>query len=87
MIGPGTARVRITVLEAPAPPRCWEVQVGAYREASNAEASRTRLAREGVPVRVVEGPDGMRRVRAGPWNERAPADTFRRRTGGVLLAC
>ncbi len=87
LIGPGTGPVRITVLEAPEPTRCWEVQVGAWRERANAEAARARLEARGTPSRWVEAPDGLYRVRAGPWPERSPAEAFRRSEGGVLLAC
>jgi len=39
MIGPGTARVRLEVIEAPVPPASgrFAVQVGAFRERDNAE--------------------------------------------------
>ncbi len=87
LLGPGIAPVRVTVLEAPTPPRCWEVQVGAYRERVNAEAALTRVRDRGAPARIVEGPDGLLRVRAGPWNDRAPAEAFLGRDGGVLLGC
>jgi rare lipoprotein A len=36
MLGPGTAQVRITVLEAPGPSRCWMVQIGAYERERDA---------------------------------------------------
>ncbi len=87
LLGPGIGPVRLTVLEAPEPRRCWEVQVGAYREQANADEALRRLRDRGVTGRIASGPDGLFRVRAGPWTERAPAADFQRRDGGVLLGC
>jgi rare lipoprotein A len=87
LIGPGTGPVRITVLETPAPTRCWEVQVGAFQERENAVAAQARLEARGVRARWVEAPGGPYRVRAGPWTERGQAEAFQRGDGGVLLAC
>lgn len=87
LLGPGVGPVRLLVLEAPEPRRCWEVQVGAFRERSNADAALGRLRSRGIPGRLVEAPDGLFRVRAGPWTERPPAADFQRRDGGVLLGC
>lgn len=87
MVGPGTARVRIEILEVPEPTRCWEVQVGSFRETANAERRRAELVREGLPARIETGPDGQLRVRIGPVEERAEAQRLRQRLGGVLLAC
>jgi rare lipoprotein A len=87
LLGPGIAPVRVTVLEAPAPRRCWEVQVGAYRERENAQVALARVRGGGVEARIVEGPDGLLRVRAGPWTDRAPAEAFQRQRGGMLVGC
>jgi len=87
LLGPGTGPVRITVLEAPVPRRCWEVQVGAFRERGNAMAALSRLESRGIGGRIQEGGDGVFRVRAGPWNEHPPAAAFAGREGGVLLGC
>jgi hypothetical protein len=45
MLGPGTARVRITVLEAPPPSRCWMVQIGAYEREERPGGSGTVSSR------------------------------------------
>ncbi len=87
MIGPGTARVRITVIEAPAPRRCWEVQVGSFSVEANALALRDRLRGRGETVRIDAGPDGMHRVRLGPYEERRDADAAARRHEGIVLGC
>jgi len=87
MVGPGTARVRIEILEVPEATRCWEVQVGAFRESSNAELRREAMQREGLPARIEMAPDGVHRVRVGPFVTRGEAQSVRQRFGGVLLAC
>ena len=87
LLGPGTGPVRITVLEAPVPRRCWEVQVGAFRERGNAMAALSRLEDRRIRARIQEEGDGVFRVVAGPWNEHPPAAAFAGREGGVLLGC
>lgn len=58
MIGPGTARVRIEVIEAPpgAPPTGYAVQVGAYRDRKSAERVREEMEREFGTARLVPRP-------------------------------
>lgn len=87
LLGPGIARVRVTVLNAPPPERCWEVQAGAYAEGGNAEAARDRLARGGAQARIEAGPDGIHRVRVGPFSVRRDAERAASRLGGLLLGC
>lgn len=87
MLGPGTARVRLTVLEVPTPPSCLEVQVGAYRERRNVEAARRRLAAAGFDAREESGPGGVVRVLAGPFADLAAARRARDRTGGTVRTC
>lgn len=87
LLGPGTGPVRITVLEAPEPRRCWEVQVGAFRERGNALATLSGLEERRIPARIQEAGDGVFRVVAGPWNEHPPAAAFADRERGVLLGC
>src|SRR5262245_7572261 len=45
LIGPGTARVRVEVVRTPPvlPPASFAVQVGAFREKSNAERARAKM--------------------------------------------
>lgn len=87
LIGPGTARVRITVIDAPAPPRCWEVQAGAFTDLANAERLRDRLLDDQLPARIDTGPDGLHRVNVGPFADRNDAVRATRRAGGLLLGC
>lgn len=87
MIGPGTARVRVTILETAAAPTCWEVQAGAFERAGNAEELRNRLLRDGHAARVETGPDGLHRVRAGPLASQDDASVLAASTGGLLLGC
>lgn len=86
-IGPGVARIRITVLDAPASQQCWEVQAGAFADPANAERLRNRLAEDRLPARIETGPDGLHRVRVGPFEDLGQADGAVRRTGGLLLGC
>jgi rare lipoprotein A len=71
MIGPGTAMVRIEVVEGPpgsAPPARYGVQVGAFQVIGNAQRLREQLARGYPDVEVVpyDAPDGLYyRVRVG----------------------
>src|ERR1043165_347626 len=55
IIGPGTARVRLEVIRAPAPvlQALFAVQVGAFRERSNAERARARMADHYGSARLV----------------------------------
>ena len=87
LIGPGTARVRITVIDAPAPVRCWEVQAGAFADRANAERLRVRLLEDQLPAWIDTSPDGLHRVRVGPFEERGAAERATRSMGGLLLGC
>ena len=87
MLGPGTANVRIVILEMPADPSCLELQVGAFREPSNALALRRDLEDAGLDAREEPGPDGVIRVIAGPFGTLADAEVARRRFGGLLFPC
>lgn len=57
MIGPGTAKVKLTIIAAPKnldrQPELFAVQTGAFRDKARAEAMRQSLDRFG-PVRLVE---------------------------------
>jgi len=87
LIGPGTARVRITVIDAPAPRSCWEAQAGAFADLANAERLRDRLLDDQLPARIDTGPDGLHRVNVGPFADRNDAVRATRRAGGLLLGC
>ena len=59
MIGPGTARVRLEILSAPAPlaPAHFGVQVGAFRNRENAERLRRLMEAKYGRARLVERTD------------------------------
>ena len=61
LIGPGTARARVEVLEQPAGPALYGVQVGAFRDRGNAERLRRQLERRFSEVAIV------RRDAEPPW--------------------
>ena len=81
MIGPGTARVRVDVLERPpngASHVAYCVQVGAFSEEDKARALRASLAPRYEDVYIVPvetRADRMYRVRVGPYPERDRAET------------
>ena len=58
MIGPGTARVRVVVIQAPktAPVEVYAVQVGQFRSRETAEQLRARMASEFGAARLVRRP-------------------------------
>lgn len=100
MLGPGTARVRIEVLEAdraapeirsepPAaiPAECTLVQVGAYRERGNAAEAVRRLEARGEPVRELRGSDGITRVLLGPYGSEDETRLVLERFDGLLRPC
>jgi len=87
MIGPGTARVRITVLESPAPITCWLVQAGSFRSRDNARALEGRMAAAGLDVRIERGSRRLHRVRAGPFSSRPQAQEVAREWNGTVLTC
>jgi rare lipoprotein A len=83
----GVAPVRIAVLDRPGsvppapsgppPPAvgdCLWVQVGAFAARDNAERAAALLRAEGEKVVVMAGPEGLERVRVGPFTTRAAAE-------------
>jgi rare lipoprotein A len=87
MIGPGTAPIRITVVETPEPTRCWQVQVGAFRSRSNARELVHRLEPQGWPVSSAQDRDGLHRVRVGPFTEEGEARAAANSLEGQLSSC
>jgi rare lipoprotein A len=87
MIGPGTARVRITVVEAPAPITCFHVQAASFRSRSNAREMARRLEAEGVEARVERASRRWHRVMAGPFPTRSAANELASRLDGLVLTC
>ena len=87
MIGPGTARVRLTIVSAPSPENCWMVQVGAFSDGENADLLRRSLEREGHGVQITTSPNGLYRVRTGPFQSRIEGERIMGETEGMLLGC
>ena len=83
MVGPGTAKVEVTVVElgnGPSGPNMstrFTVQVGAFQEAGNAERLRSELAATYEDVKLIR--DGRwHRVRVGRFSRQKEADEVRR---------
>lgn len=101
MLGSGTARVRIEVLEGvaeasararagasvPIPEGCTLVQVGAFAEHRNAAELTRRLEARGEPVRQIRGSDGLVRVLVGPFATEHETRRMLERYDGNLRPC
>lgn len=90
MIGPGTATVRIDVLDRPggASRVVYSVQVGAFSEEDKARELKDELARryDGVYISSVQArPDRMFRVRVGPYVDRGDAERRSRELAALGL--
>ena len=83
MLGPGTAKVRLEVLEFPSTDarENYAVQVGAFQNRSNAERLRDDMAQTYGTASLVERPGNPRlwRVLAGRERSEAAADALARR--------
>lgn len=81
ILGPGLARVRLSVLELgdgmPEAP-CWEVQVGAFARAENLSRVREALTRQGHRVRLLPAGGGLTRVRVETPGGRRAAEAAAR---------
>ncbi len=86
MVGSGTARVRLAIVNGGAQ-NCWMVQAGAFADRDTADQIRASLEREGHSVRITTAPNGLHRVRAGPFQSRVEAEELIRSSGGTLLGC
>ncbi len=87
MIGPGTARVRVRVVGLPeaVPGGFFAVQVGSFRDRSNAERLRRTLEREcgAASIQIYDSPGGIfYRVLAGSEREAAGAEALAERLRG-----
>ena len=87
MLGPGTARVRISVVEAAGIVECSRVQVGAYRDEDTADDMWDRMERAGEQAEVVRRHDGLYHVLIGPFSDLAVAQDRARRYGGLMKSC
>jgi len=98
MIGPGTARVRIEIINAPpgaVQGGLFAIQVGAYRARASAEEVRARMERQYGSARLQERPEdpGVWRVLVGTESTEeganALAERIRRdsveKTGGFIV--
>ena len=81
MIGPGTARVTIRVVSAGRGPAAaktrYKVQLGAFRQRTNAEKLLERARRIDPDTRI-RAEDGLYRVEVGPFPTRRGAENSRR---------
>lgn len=84
LIGPGVARVRLTVVklgdgmrDAP----CWEVQVGAFARQENTRRAQDVLVRRGHRVRLLPAGGGLTRVRVEVGGGRDIAEAVARELG------
>ena len=87
MLGPGTARVRIGVVEMSEMLSCSMVQVGAFADQVNAEGLAQDLRSRGVSVVVRPDPDGLTRVFLGPYDDLERAERARDRYDGMVRPC
>ena len=78
VVGPGTARVRLTVVEpGPAvieisPTGAWSVQIGSFASAWRAETLASRVRESGRAV-YTEAYEGLTRVKVGPFPSKPAA--------------
>lgn len=87
MIGPGTAKVEIRVLEVGEGPGRYPpfgsfrytVQVGAYREPQNAQTAIEKLRGERIEDAEIRPGKGLLRVQVGIFTDRGEAERMRRK--------
>ena len=84
LIGPGTGRVRIEVVDVAG---CHAVQVASFADREAALQRRGRLEEEGTPAFLEAGPDEMTRVLIGPYPDREAASRRKAEHGGWVRAC
>jgi len=87
MLGPGTARVRLSIEQMSAMLTCSTVQVGAFADAANAQRVAGSFRDRGLPVLVSPGADGLNRVFLGPYGDLEQAERARDRYDGMLRPC
>lgn len=87
MLGPGTARVRLTIAQMSALLTCSMVQVGAFSDPANAERVARSFQDRGLPVIVSAGADGLNRVALGPYGDLEQAERARDRYDGMVRPC
>ena len=87
MLGPGTARVRISVVEMSAMLSCSMVQVGAFSDPANAASVASSFRDRGLLVVQQPGTDGLTRVFLGPYDDLEQAERARDRYDGMVRPC
>jgi rare lipoprotein A len=78
VVGHETATAR-TPSRAVEPEICFWVQVGAFSDRGNAEGVERELERTGEDAVMLEGLDGIWRVRVGPFEKESEAERARNR--------
>lgn len=84
MIGPGTGRVRIEVVDVAG---CHAVQVASFADREAAIQRRGELEEQGTPAFLEAGPDEMTRVLIGPYPDREAAARRKAEHGGWVRPC
>lgn len=84
LIGPGTGRVRIEVVDVAG---CHAVQVASFADRSAALQRRGELEENGTPAFLEAGPDEMTRVLIGPYPDREAAARRKAEHGGWVRPC
>jgi rare lipoprotein A len=87
MLGTGTARVRISVVNASSIVECSRVQVGAFTDDEAATDLAERMERGGDRATVERGDDGLYHVLIGPYADLAMAQEKARRHDGLMRRC
>lgn len=84
LIGPGTGRVRIEVVDVAG---CHAVQVASFADRGAALERRGELEENGTPAFLESGPDGTTRVLVGPYPSREAAARRETEHGGWVRPC
>jgi rare lipoprotein A len=76
-----TAKEKARAVEHPKGADCFWVQVGAFGDISNARRAERRLEDAGETAVIIEGPNGLHRVRLGPFDNAKDATKALERIG------
>lgn len=84
LIGPGTGRVRIEVVDVAG---CHAVQVASFADRDAAVERRSELEENGTPAFLEAGPGETTRVLVGPYPDREAAARRKAEHGGWVRPC